>query len=343
MPLYPRAPVRAPAMRARPQADSDSSKKEEGAEGAMHEAREGPEEETREGAADGQAPGRRKRAFGGPDRKRRAKGSEKTGPAMKDAASGGCGCSGKAGTCDGNCSGKAGAKRGDALTAPEYLAACDLGIQDRSRTYIRARLDAAAARQDLKCGRGSISKGEKCTKGAAQAVQAGPSGAGRPGKFGKQSAGRVAQVVGIAGQLGTLGGALKAATTGDTKKFARLMQANAGFTTVTAAGMAATGETKKARDLLTNAAITGTGASLLSGDLGRAASAGRRAGRGLGMVGKRGAALPGNLKGRAKLARIASKRPKGKAKIGPDGKIQSPWLDSVYAPGFTPDMAELAI
>jgi hypothetical protein len=164
-------------MRARPQADSDSdsSKKHEGAEGAMHEAREGPEEEeTREGAADKPPFGRRKRGskppFEGPNRKRRVKGSENTSPAMKDAASGSCGC-GKAGKCDGNCSGKAGAKRGDALTAPEYLAACDLGIQDRSRTYIRSRLDAAAARQDLKCGKGSISKGEKCTKGAATQVE----------------------------------------------------------------------------------------------------------------------------------------------------------------------------
>ena len=79
-----------------------------------------------------------------------------------------CGCKGKKGAkCDGNCGG-AMRKRGDAaLTPHEYLDACDLGIQDRSRSYIRARLDAAE-RLDLKCGAGSISEGEKCTKGAAQ-------------------------------------------------------------------------------------------------------------------------------------------------------------------------------
>ena len=62
-------------------------------------------------------------------------------------------------------------KRSDSLTPQEYLTACELGIQDRSATYIRARLDAAEARNDLKCGKGAISEGEKCTKGPAQKVQ----------------------------------------------------------------------------------------------------------------------------------------------------------------------------
>ena len=66
---------------------------------------------------------------------------------------------------DGDCSMKKG--RNDALTPQEYLAACDLGIQGRSRSYIRTRLDSAE-RLDLKCGKGSISKGEKCSKGAGQ-------------------------------------------------------------------------------------------------------------------------------------------------------------------------------
>jgi hypothetical protein len=61
-------------------------------------------------------------------------------------------------------------KRSDSLTPLEYLDACELGIQDRSTVYIRARLDATE-RLDLKCGKGSISEGEKCTKGAAQKVQ----------------------------------------------------------------------------------------------------------------------------------------------------------------------------
>ena len=60
----------------------------------------------------------------------------------------------------------------------EYLAACDLGIQGRSRSYIRARLDAAE-RLDLKCGKGAISKGEKCTKGAATTVDPKAPGKGK--------------------------------------------------------------------------------------------------------------------------------------------------------------------
>ena len=80
-----------------------------------------------------------------------------------------CGCGKKKGRkCDGSCGSMR--KRGDSLTPQEYLTACELGIQDRSATYIRARLDAAEARNDLKCGKGAISKGEKCTKGTATRV-----------------------------------------------------------------------------------------------------------------------------------------------------------------------------
>jgi len=126
------------------------------------------EEETREGTEDG--------ASMKNSRKRSPKGAKNT-KAPMDAECGIC-KSGKSCSCkakkDGGC-GSYG-KRGDALTPQEYLAACDLGIQDRSRTYIRARLDTAmnltpsTVRADLKCGNGSISQGEKCTKGTAQTV-----------------------------------------------------------------------------------------------------------------------------------------------------------------------------
>jgi hypothetical protein len=82
----------------------------------------------------------------------------------------GCSCGAAKGkrkkcSCDGGCGSYK--KMDSALTPHEYLAACDMGIQDRSRQYIRSRLDAAE-RLDLKCGNGSISQGEKCTKGSAQ-------------------------------------------------------------------------------------------------------------------------------------------------------------------------------
>ena len=104
-------------------------------------------------------------------RKRSAKGAKNT-KAPMDAE---CGCmsKGRKGKCDGSCgkSMKDGGymKKMDSLTPQEYLTACELGIQNRSRTYIRARLDAAE-RLDLKCGNGAISEGEKCTKGTAQKV-----------------------------------------------------------------------------------------------------------------------------------------------------------------------------
>lgn len=106
-------------------------------------------------------------------RKRSAKGAKHTKPA-KDGGMYGkkpmdaeCAC-GKKSKCDGNCSYMR--KRRDSLTPIEYLDACELGIQDRSTAYIRSRLDAADARNDLKCGKGAISKGEKCTKGPATRV-----------------------------------------------------------------------------------------------------------------------------------------------------------------------------
>ncbi len=97
-------------------------------------------------------------------RKRSAKGAKHTKAPMDGE---GCNCGKRKAKCDGSCGKKM--DRNDALTPQEYLAACELGIQGRSRTYIRARLDAAE-RFDLKCGKGAISQGEKCTKGPAQKV-----------------------------------------------------------------------------------------------------------------------------------------------------------------------------
>lgn len=59
--------------------------------------------------------------------------------------------------------------KNDALTPQEYLKACDMGIQDRSRIYIRARLDEAErldkAGTGKKCGASYISKAATCSKG----------------------------------------------------------------------------------------------------------------------------------------------------------------------------------
>ena len=137
-------------------------------EGKAHEMGETPEEETREGAEPDDAPKAKH------SRKRSAKNVKNT----KAPMDGDCGCMGKGrkgkASCDGSCGSYAKKMdRNDALSPQEYLAACDLGIQHRSRAYIRSRLDAAE-RLDLKCGAGSISEGEKCTKGTAQKAQKQP-------------------------------------------------------------------------------------------------------------------------------------------------------------------------
>lgn len=134
-------------------------------EGKAHEMRESPEEEVREGSESEEG------HYGKTNRKRSAKGAKKT-KAPMDAE--GCGCGGKKGaTCDGNC-GSSMKKRSDALTPQEYLTACDLGIQGRSRSYIRARLDAAE-RLDKKCGASGIAENKKCNVGTGKSAAKGSS------------------------------------------------------------------------------------------------------------------------------------------------------------------------
>ena len=147
-------------------------------EGKAHESAESAAEETREGAEPDDAPKAKT------NRKRSAKNAKATKAPMDGGMYGkkpmdgeGCNCGKRKAKCDGSCGKKM--DRNDALTPQEYLAACDIGIQGRSRSYIRARLDAAA-RLDLKCGNSSISEGEKCTKGQAQKVVGYANPSGRP-------------------------------------------------------------------------------------------------------------------------------------------------------------------
>ncbi len=135
-------------------------------EGKKHEMRETPEEETREGAEPDDMP------MGKTSRKRSAKGAKNTKAPMdggmyskKPMDGEGCGCGGRKGKgkCDGNCGKKM--DRNDALTPHEYLDACELGIQGRSRSYIRARLDAEE-RIDKKCGASGIPDNKKCRIGS---------------------------------------------------------------------------------------------------------------------------------------------------------------------------------
>ena len=163
-------------------------------------------------------------------RKRSAKNANNTKAPMdggmygKKPMDGECGCKGKKGAkCDGSCGGAMRKRADSALTPHEYLNACDLGIQDRSRSYIRARLDAAE-RLDLKCGKGAISKGEKCTKGAATAVEKPLPSIREGARVGAKYGSRINAALGaaqgaigggmIAGPGGALGGAVIGAAGG---------------------------------------------------------------------------------------------------------------------------------
>lgn len=130
-----------------------------------------------------------------PSRKRRARRSKA--PMDSD-----CSCGKRKSKCDGSCGKKDGSykpmmDRADALTPQEYLAACDLGIQGRSRSYIRARLDAED-RLDLKCGKGAIPEGKKCTKGPATRVQKKTGGIGPNGRKALAIGGAVGAAAGLA-------------------------------------------------------------------------------------------------------------------------------------------------
>lgn len=114
-------------------------------EGKAHEMQESPAEEVREGSEDeekmAKKPARKNRKVP-MDSEGGACCNTKKGKAKCSACVAGKPCPGKA-MKDADCGMK---KRSDALTAPEYLAACELGIQNRSRPYIRARLDATKAK-----------------------------------------------------------------------------------------------------------------------------------------------------------------------------------------------------
>lgn len=130
----------------------------ESGESLAHENAESSSEEVREGSESEEASARPRTS-----RRRSARGAKQT-KAPMDGES--CGCGGgraKKCTCDSGCS-SYGKKmdRNDALTPQEYLAACDLGIQGRPRSYIRARLDAATVRLDKKCGASGIADNKEC-------------------------------------------------------------------------------------------------------------------------------------------------------------------------------------
>lgn len=304
--------------------------KAEPGEGKLHEKGESPEEETREGAELDDAPRRGSKT----NRKRSAKNANST----KAPMDGDCGCGGKKGaSCDGNCGGYA--KKMDALTPQEYLAACELGIQSRSRSYIRARLDTAmnltpsTIRADLKCGNGSISQGEKCHKGAAQKAQSTPGRIERRGWYGtsglggdpfsyKNMAKKGAMVNAAVG--GGYGAALGSAIGG---RSGALLGAGAGAALGAAAG-----------------ALSGAAQAGLNRATSNAAKRRRLTREFEAPIAKKFKAKRAAMKQqmRSHDMKTAMKLAQGYDRIHQQTKGRY-GADSVYAPGFTPDLAQLAL
>jgi hypothetical protein len=296
-------------------------------EGKAHEMGETPEEETREGAEPDDAQKAKH------SRKRSAKNVKNT----KAPMDGDCGCMGKGrkgkASCDGSCGSYAKKMdRNDALSPQEYLAACDLGIQHRSRAYIRARLDAAE-RLDLKCGKGSISEGEKCTKGTAQK-------AGSRVRAGLENA---AVIAGTAGTLYNYAQSVAKGMSGDLKGAGRALQAQGAFAALGAAGMAAKGNRtnnkalkQQAKRSLGSGAVSALVGSALTGDLNKANLSGAKSAASNAAAGLR------NTFGRAAAAKSNVTYRTAKSQF--ERMYNRPGRrDSVYAAGFSPELDQLAI
>jgi len=246
----------------------------------------------------------------------------------------GCGCDGakkgRKASCDGGCGGYA--KKMDALTPQEYLAACDLGIQGRSRAYIRARLDSAA-RVDLKCGKGAISEGEKCTKGTAQ----------KAGSQARAALEKAAVVAGTAGQVYNYAQSVAKGMSGDLKGAGRALQRQGAFAALTAAGMESEGRRtqnkslqQQAKRALGSGAVSAAVGSAVTGDLNKVSisnlqAAANNAATGLRNSLGRAAAAKGNVTYRTAKSQFERmyNRPGRR--------------DSVYATGFSPELDQLAI
>jgi len=197
-------------------------------------------------------------------------------------------------------------------------------------------LTAGMFRADLKCGRGSISEGEKCSKGPAQRVASKGSGGSRVRK-GLENA---AIVAGTAGTVFSYGQVAGHALSGNLAGASRALQREGAFAALSGAGMYAKGARTKNKRLKAEGATTvGAGAV--------AVGAGHLLGGGY-TKGMKPPSIAGartglrNAMGRASAAKSNLTRRKYKSQLermyrGPGRR------DSVYAPGFTPDMENLSI
>lgn len=181
--------------------------------------------------------------------------------AKKGKKKGSCGCDSKP-------------KMDGALSPQEYLDACDLGIQDRSKSYIRTRLDVMATAgkgQGTKCGNSYIGKGKKCKSGAGGLASTTSTGGN------KAKVGKALSVAGRVGQAVSWGVGVNKAMKGDLRGLNRSAAAAGGFGALQGAGNViegkATGNNKLRNTGYVRVGLGAAGVGLnlaASGDLGKA-------------------------------------------------------------------------
>jgi hypothetical protein len=187
-------------------------------------------------------------------------------------------------------------------------------------------LTPSSIRTDLKCGKGSISKGEKCHKGAATKAK------------------NIASAVGILGGLAVnataYGIGVNRALNGDLAGAGRALQVAGAAEAAMGLGAQGLGFKKERNRWLGSAALTAGFGTVLresqTGGIGKALGKAKSS-----TLAKRVRYAPSNAVGRVRITAMRNKpMPKPKMK---DGKITNPWLDSAYASGFSLDLDQLAI
>ena len=272
------------------------------------------------------------------------KGQARDGAKMKKPMDGEpCNCGKGKKICDGSCKDNQDSecsmkKRGDALAAPEYLSACELGIENRSRTYIRARLDATGTGK--KCGGGWTSQKNQCRQGPG--AQSSPSSSTQSSSGGSKVRSALESTASVAGRLGTYasyGLAAKGIFSGNPQAITRGFAGLGASQALTGAGELSrakrTGNNYKAgiAKAKINAGLITLGInSYMSGDLSPKTLSNIQQGSRRTMQ---------NIMGRtsAKKANFTMKKQKQQVWRGYKRSL----LDSVYSPGFSVDYDQLAV
>ena len=243
--------------------------------------------------------------------------------------------------------------KNDSLTPQEYIAACNLGIQDRSRIYIRARLDAeqrddAGPGTGKKCGNSHIPRGATCQKNGG-----GGGGASKPKPkkigLGNQLRTGLAVASSVQGSMA----AFKSARAG--KLGTAIVQANAAIGNARAAQSYSQGNARQgARRQLAHMALgAGLATGIYAGNYyartpkwqGAARSAGEKAGRAYrSTVGRPVNAARGAAQSASNAAFSVEQRMRGFKKMKrPNGKYGLAKRDSPWANGFSVNDAESAL